>query len=266
MKMKNVSLLLLTLALFFISVCSQNVEQIQFVLRWPQTYCNKDPKPKVKCDKTPPLKFTLDGFGGTDSNGKILQGCKDTEKRDWKKVLHTTMVTQLNNFWPSLTKQEPIDMWKEAWNTYGTCIIKTFKGPTQYFNRAVRLAGEIGDLLQHHLINSDGIVPCDSATYNNGEILNSFKKVSNNQELSFTCKKINSTHAYLDQVTFCYDQKDPRNIVSCLSSVTSQRCLVQNIIVPRPSPPTRAFISADSSMTGEKLRPNSIWEILRQLI
>uniref|UniRef100_A0A0V0GYQ9 Putative ovule protein n=1 Tax=Solanum chacoense TaxID=4108 RepID=A0A0V0GYQ9_SOLCH len=88
------------------------------------------------------------------------------------------MINQLNSFWPSLTNQDPKALWKDAWNTYGTCTIQKFKTPTQYFNRASRLVKEIGDLLQSHLINSNGIVPCDSATYNNVEILNSIKQVS----------------------------------------------------------------------------------------
>ncbi|KAH0649770.1 hypothetical protein KY285_029728 [Solanum tuberosum] len=101
---------------------------------------------------------------------------------------------------------------------------------------ASRLDSEIGDLLQSHLINSNGIVPCDSATYNNVEILNSFKQVSNNKDVSFTCKDINATHSYLNQVTFCYTN-DAKNFVDCPTSVTNKRCRVQNIIVPRPSPP-----------------------------
>lgn len=158
------------------------------------------------------------------------------------------MVNQLNPFWPSLTAKEPKDMWKEAWYSYGACLKQKLKGPTQYFNRAIRLSKQIGDLLQGHLISSNGIVPCDSATYSNAEILNSFKEVANNMEVSFTCQAINATHAYLNQVTFCYTD-DPKNFVDCPTSfVTSTRCQVPNIIVPRPSPPppvrpkVRAFL------------------------
>lgn len=261
--MKNLSLLFLNLTLVFICVCSQDKEQTQFVYRWPETYCNKE-IPAVGCNQIPPLKFTLVGFWGTDSTGKILQGCKDPETRDWNKVFTTEMVNKLSPFWPSLTVKDPKEMWKEAWNTYGTCIIQRFKTPTQYFNRAARLANEIGDLLQGHLIKSDGIVPCDSATYNNVEILNSFKQVSNNKDLSFTCEKIN-THAYLNQVTFCYTD-EAKVFTNCPTSITNQRCLVQNIIVPRPSPPAPASSLQALQLTGEKFRPNGLWEMLGQLI
>ncbi|XP_055823012.1 ribonuclease S-2-like [Solanum dulcamara] len=261
MKMTHLTILFLThLTLFFICVCSQNIAQTQLVYKWSETYCNE--VPTVGCNQIPPLKFTLVGFWGTDSNGVIQQGCKDTVSRDWNKVFDTAMVNQLSQFWPSLTKQDPKDMWKESWNTYGTCLTQKFKGPTQYFNRASRLANEIGDLLQCHLINSNGIVPCDSATYNNVEILNSFKQVASNKDVSFTCKKINTTHAYLNQVTFCYTN-DAKNFVNCPTSVTNKRCSVQNIIVPRPSPPAPA--SQALQMKGEELPSNSLWEILGQL-
>ncbi|KAK6783686.1 hypothetical protein RDI58_017140 [Solanum bulbocastanum] len=254
MKMNNVSLLFLThLTLFFICVCSQNIAQTQFVYKWPETYCNKDIP--VGCKQIPPLKFTLNGFWGTDANGNIHQGCKDPAIRDWNKVFDTAMVKKLTLFWPSLTKQDPKDMWKEAWNTYGTCIIEKFKTPIQYFNRASRLDSEIGDLLQSHLINSNGIVPCDSATYSNVELLNALKQVSNNKDVSFTCKDIDTTHAYLNEVTFCYTN-DAKNFVDCPTSVINKRCRVQNIIVPRPSPPKPIQI------TGEKLGPNSLWRSL----
>ncbi|XP_060171607.1 ribonuclease 3-like [Lycium barbarum] len=266
MKMKNLSLLLLTLTLFFISVYSQDIKQIQLVFRWPETYCNKDPKPEVGCNKIPPLKFTLVGFWGTDSNGKIVEKCPVTKPPNWKDVFKPDLVTQLDKFWPSLTKTDNKKMWQEAWETYGTCITKKLKGPTQYFNRAVRLAGEIGDLLQDHLIQSDGIVPCDSAVYNKDEILNSFKKVADENVVSFNCKKKNNTHAYLNQITFCYEE-DPKKIVSCL--VTDDKSCPPNIIVPRPSPPTppppppphRPSLPALASSlqtlrrTREKLRP-----------
>ncbi|XP_060171609.1 ribonuclease S-4-like [Lycium barbarum] len=263
MKMKNFSLLLLSLTLLFISACSQNIQQMQYVVRWPETYCNKDTT-KVVCNQIP-LKFTLVGFWGTDSNAQILKNCKDTGEQDWNKVFDTTMVNKLNPFWPSLTKQDPKDMWKEAWKTYGTCTIQRFKGPTQYFNGAARVAGEIKDLLQDHLIKSDGIVPCDSAVYKNVEILNSFKQVSKNKEVSFTCTNINNTHAYLNQVTFCLTN-DAKHFTNCPTSVISRRCSVENIIVPRPSPPARASSLQTLQRTAEKLRPNSIWESLRQLI
>ncbi|KAM3336835.1 ribonuclease S-4 isoform X1 [Capsicum galapagoense] len=241
MKMKNLSLFLVTLTLFFISVCSQNVAQTQFVYRWPETYCNKDTKTTVKCNKIPPLQFTLVEFWGLDSNGKLLENCKDTAPKDWDKTVFTTqVVTQLTAFWPSLTRRDPKEKWREAWKTYGTCLVTPkLKGPTQYFNRAIRLSDEIGNLLEKHLIQSDGIVPCDSATYTNVEILNSLKTVTtvnnqNEKEVSFTCADINETHAYLNQVTFCYN-KDAKDFEDC---PTSNRCRVENIIVPRPSPPT----------------------------
>ncbi|PHT75213.1 hypothetical protein T459_18735 [Capsicum annuum] len=151
----------------------------------------------------------------------------------------TQVVTQLTAFWPSLTGLDPKEMWREAWKTYGTCLVTPkLKGPTQYFNRAIRLSDEIGNLLEKHLIQSDGIVPCDSATYTNVEILNSLKTVTtvnnqNEKEVSFTCADINATHAYLNQVTFCYN-KDAKDFEDC---PTSNRCRVENIIVPRPSPP-----------------------------
>ncbi|XP_055824479.1 uncharacterized protein LOC129893011 [Solanum dulcamara] len=167
------------------------------------------------------------------------------------------MVDKLSLFWASLTKQDPKDMWKKGWNTYGTFIIQKFKTPTQYFIRDSRLANEIGDLLQCHLINSNGIVPCDSATYNNVEILNSFKQVASNKDMSFTCKDINTTHAYLNQVTFCYTN-DVKIFVNCPTSVTNKRCRIQNIIVHRPSPPVPA--SQALLMKGEKLPANSLWE------
>lgn len=84
--MKNLSLLFLThLTLFFICVCSQNIAQTQFVYKWSETYCNKGTP--VGCNQIPPLKFTLVGFWGTNSNGVIQQGCKDTGPRDWNKVV-----------------------------------------------------------------------------------------------------------------------------------------------------------------------------------
>uniref|UniRef100_M1CMI8 Hypersensitive response assisting protein n=1 Tax=Solanum tuberosum TaxID=4113 RepID=M1CMI8_SOLTU len=87
--MKNLSLLFLThLTLFFICVCSQNIVQTQFVYKWSETYCNKDTP--VGCTQIPPLKFTLNGFWGTDSNGNIQQGCRDPETRDWNKVARMT--------------------------------------------------------------------------------------------------------------------------------------------------------------------------------
>ncbi|KAF3614328.1 putative ribonuclease 3-like [Capsicum annuum] len=168
----------------------------------------------------------------------------------------TQVVTQLTAFWPSLTSRDPKEMWREAWKTYGTCLVTPkLKGPTQYFNRAIRLSDEIGNLLEKHLIQSDGIVPCDSATYTNVEILNSLKTVTtvnnqNEKEVSFTCADINATHAYLNQVTFCYN-KDAKDFEDC---PTSNRCRVENIIVPRPSPPTTRPSSLQTLQTGEKLQ------------
>ncbi|PHT96567.1 hypothetical protein BC332_34507 [Capsicum chinense] len=152
-------------------------------------------------------------------------------------------------------------MWKAAWTTYGTCL-------SNYFNRAIRFNGEIGggNLLQGQLIGKDGIVPCDSANYTNAELLSSLKAVTgqNQKEVSFTCKNINATHAYLNQVSFC-DTNDAKNYKDCPASVISQRCNVPNIIVPRPSPPTARASSIQDLQTGEKVGPNVLWETLGQL-
>ncbi|XP_047271024.1 ribonuclease S-4 isoform X2 [Capsicum annuum] len=183
-----------------------------------------------------------------------LQQYKQAFQRHFK--FTTQVVTQLTAFWPSLTSRDPKEMWREAWKTYGTCLVTPkLKGPTQYFNRAIRLSDEIGNLLEKHLIQSDGIVPCDSATYTNVEILNSLKTVTtvnnqNEKEVSFTCADINATHAYLNQVTFCYN-KDAKDFEDC---PTSNRCRVENIIVPRPSPPTTRPSSLQTLQTGEKLQ------------
>ncbi|PHT75211.1 hypothetical protein T459_18733 [Capsicum annuum] len=268
MKMKNLSLLLLTLTLLFISVCSQ-VQQTQFVYRWPETYCEKA-TPTVACTKIP-LQFTLVGFWGTDSSGGIQQGCQDTGTYDWAKVFTTETVNKLTAFWPSLSTQDPTEMWKAAWTTYGTCLISKFKTPTQYFNRAIRLSDAIGggNLLQGQLIGKDGIVPCDSATYTNAEILKSLTAVTtvNNQKekkVSFTCNSINSTHAYLNQVTFCYTN-NAQYYTDCPTTVISKRCNVPNIIVPRPPTPTARASSLQDLLTGEKIGPNVLWETLGQL-
>ncbi|KAF3618111.1 putative ribonuclease 3-like [Capsicum annuum] len=141
------------------------------------------------------------------------------------------IVNKLTVFWPSLTTQDPKEMWKAAWTTYGTCL-------SNYFNRAIRFNGEIGG----------------------GNLLQG----QNQKEVSFTCKNINATHAYLNQVSFCYTN-DAKNYKDCPASVISQRCNVPNIIVPRPSPPTARASSIQDLQTGEKVGPNVLWETLGQL-
>ncbi|KAF3639456.1 putative ribonuclease 3-like [Capsicum annuum] len=251
MKMKNlISLLLLTLSLFFISVCSQTITQTQFVYRWPETYCKAQ---SLNCKSKRPLKFTLAKFLGTDSNGnEVKPTCKN--KPDWTKLFTNELVTKLDKFWPSLqNKKENTDIWKDAWRTYG-CFNQVFdQDPTNYFNKAIELSNKIGDLLQKHLIESDGIVPCDTAIYQKDEILASFKQVSNNKDVFFTCKENGgSKPAFLNEITFCYD-KNANNFENCPSTVVKNKnCRIQNIIVPRPLTPALQALQT----TGEKLQPN----------
>lgn len=183
------------------------------------------------------------------------------------------MVNTLNNCWPSLTETTNRETWKKAWNTYGTCTIKIFKDPKTYFSKSTTYANQIGDLLQNHLIKSDGIVPCDSAVYKNNQILEAIQKVSKYKRIMFfTCKdkdeNLAPNHAYLNEVIFCFNKEG--SLVDCVPPSNDKSCTIENIIVPRappPPPPRASLLSSQPAAitTGEKFPSNRLWDILGQL-
>uniref|UniRef100_A0A0V0HSR0 Putative ovule protein n=1 Tax=Solanum chacoense TaxID=4108 RepID=A0A0V0HSR0_SOLCH len=267
MKKLTFFLLVILLLEITISVDSQNLALLKFVLQWPPTYCiglNSAAQPGRCREPILQHNLTLHGVWPADQRG-ISITCTAPPDPNWNQLFTTTVENQLMAFWPPLRENsQKRDLWKHEWREHGACGGTT---PQVYFNTAIRINNMLqkGNLFNY--LKTNGIIACDSLSFARKDIVAAIQKVfvvtpppprspplpprsppprsppppprsppPPPLDVYLTCIPINRSHVYLKEVTLCTNLGGT-SFISCPSQSAPASCSTgARIMLPHPKP------------------------------
>lgn len=275
-KLVTFFLLVILLLEITISVDSQKLTLLKFVLQWPPTYCIglNSAAPPGRC-KEPILQhnLTLHGVWPADQRGNSLT-CPVPPDPNWDRVFPPAVENQLMAFWPPLRENsQKRDLWKHEWRAHGACGGTT---PQVYFNTAIKINNMLqkGNLFNY--LKTSGIIACNSLSFAKKDIVDAIRKVfvvtppSPPLDVYLTCIPIDSrnrTHVYLKEVTLCTNLGGT-SFISCPSQSAPTSCSTgATIMLPHPKPqpllsplppPPRRF-QEEIDLDGIYLKFEQLW-------
>lgn len=192
-----------------------NFHYILMNLQWAPGYCRTSPKACVKMEKK---HFTIHGMWPNlrDSNGPSF--CCFDNTFNLKEL--QPIMSELNEYWPSLFSRDNTGFWSHEWLKHGTCAknAPNLRGELSYFNSTLNLLKSMPIM---ETLKAASIVPSMTKVYQANDVQNVLRQVHKASRVQIDCDlEHDSRIPVLTGINFCFDTS--MNPIDC--SPSKSRC------------------------------------------
>ena len=164
-------------------------------LNWPGSAC-MSLKP---CNGVTPkyVNFTIHGLWPNSEGGRGPESCG--EKFDYNIV--KSILPDLRFYWPDFKPDEP-NFWKHEYEKHGNCAVQAgvVKNQLDYFVQTINIVKRLPIML---VLQSAGIVPSSTVTYNREKILDTIERSGIAGRPFMTC----DSNKYVRELRFCFNKQ-----------------------------------------------------------